>query len=71
MAEHRGPVEFARIGTLQALNRYAVRVFTSVAGNALGAGNRRGTNDRSGTSRFAPQIVVEPSGVNRRPILAG
>jgi hypothetical protein len=26
-AEHRGPVEFARIGTLQALNRHAVRSF--------------------------------------------
>jgi hypothetical protein len=26
-AEHRGPVEFARIATLQALNRHAVRVF--------------------------------------------
>jgi hypothetical protein len=26
-AEHRGPIEFARIGTLQALNRHAVRVF--------------------------------------------
>jgi hypothetical protein len=28
-AEHGGPVEFARIGTLQALNRHAVRVFNS------------------------------------------
>jgi hypothetical protein len=28
-AEHRGPVEFARIATLQALNRHAVRVFSS------------------------------------------
>jgi hypothetical protein len=28
-AEHRGPVEFARIATLQALNRHAVRVFNS------------------------------------------
>jgi hypothetical protein len=26
-AEHRGPIEFARIGTLQALNRNAVRSF--------------------------------------------
>jgi len=26
-AEHGGPVEFARIATLQALNRHAVRVF--------------------------------------------
>jgi hypothetical protein len=26
-AEHRGPVEFARIVTLQALNRHAVRAF--------------------------------------------
>ena len=26
-AEHGGPVEFARIGTLQALNRHTVRVF--------------------------------------------
>jgi len=26
-AEHRGPVEFARIATLQALNRHAERVF--------------------------------------------
>ena len=26
-AEHRGPVEFARIATLQALNRHAQRVF--------------------------------------------
>jgi hypothetical protein len=28
-AEHRGPIEFARIGTLQALNRHAVRTFNS------------------------------------------
>jgi hypothetical protein len=28
-AEHGGPVEFARIGTLQALSRHAVRVFSS------------------------------------------
>jgi hypothetical protein len=28
-AEHGGPVEFARIATLQALNRHAVRVFNS------------------------------------------
>ena len=28
-AEHRGPVEFARIATLQALNRHAVRAFNS------------------------------------------
>jgi hypothetical protein len=27
-AEHGGPVEFARIATLQALNRYSVREFT-------------------------------------------
>jgi hypothetical protein len=26
-AEHGGPVEFARIATLQALNRHAVRIF--------------------------------------------
>jgi hypothetical protein len=26
-AEHGGPVEFARIATLQALNRHATRVF--------------------------------------------
>jgi hypothetical protein len=28
-AEQRGPVEFARIGILQALNRHAVRTFNS------------------------------------------
>jgi hypothetical protein len=28
-AKHGGPIEFARIGTLQALNRHAVRVFDS------------------------------------------
>jgi hypothetical protein len=28
-AEHRSPVEFARIATLQALNRHAVRTFNS------------------------------------------
>jgi hypothetical protein len=28
-AEHGGPVEFARIGTLQALNRHAARVFNT------------------------------------------
>ena len=28
-AEHRGPDEFARIATLQALNRHAVRTFNS------------------------------------------
>jgi hypothetical protein len=28
-AEHSGPVEFARIGTLQALNRHAVRIFNT------------------------------------------
>jgi hypothetical protein len=28
-AEHGGPVEFARIATLQALNRHAVRSFNS------------------------------------------
>ena len=28
-AEHGGPIEFARIATLQALNRHAVRVFNT------------------------------------------
>jgi hypothetical protein len=32
-AEHRGPVEFARIATLQALNRHAVRSLDYWRGN--------------------------------------
>ena len=28
-AEHRGPIEFARIATLQAIHRHAVRTFNS------------------------------------------
>jgi hypothetical protein len=36
-AEHGGPVEFARIGTLQALNRPAARTFNPIAKKRIGA----------------------------------
>jgi hypothetical protein len=36
-AEHRGPVEFARIGTLQAINRHVRRVFNPDRKETMGA----------------------------------
>jgi hypothetical protein len=37
-AEHGGPIEFARIATLQALNRHAFRVFIPTATSRTGGG---------------------------------
>jgi hypothetical protein len=48
-AEHDGPVEFARIATLQAINRHVEGVFDpSRKDPHWGAASWRGTDDRSG-----------------------
>jgi hypothetical protein len=58
-AEYRGPVEFARIGTLQALNRQPVRVFNSDSQRrTLGAPQTEARHSMKLTHRFA-QLTPE------------
>jgi len=47
-AEHGGPVEFARIATLQAINRHRVRQFTDRKDPRWGADGWRASNDKTG-----------------------
>jgi hypothetical protein len=47
-AEHGGPIEFARIATLQALNRHAFRVFVPTTTSRIGgAANWRAIDDEA------------------------